>query len=250
VLGTVTVQLSEFHNNRDVVKTYPLNAVDKTRNVDAGSITLQISFEVDKYNAGTSTVAIFSVPLSSILERPENNGLSIPKFIHQAMQTILAKGIDSEGIFRLSGHAGHISELKMQIDSGIFVDLDKIENVHDLSGLFKLFFRELPDPLLTYEYYDEFSAVLREPKEKHGHALSLIIPKLPLHNRVLLEQLTLFLIKISNNSAVNKMTISNLSIVFGPNLLRNQSNDFDSMTVALQVMSSILDNYSQIFSLE
>jgi hypothetical protein len=40
------------------------------------------------------------------------------------------------------------------------VDLNTVVNVHTVAGLLKVFFRELPEPLLTFELYDAFLAAI------------------------------------------------------------------------------------------
>jgi hypothetical protein len=50
--------------------------------------------------------------------------------------------------------------------------------------------------------------------------LVTIIGELPVPNKALLREMMELLAYIENNSDVNKMTSSNLSIVFAPNLIR------------------------------
>ena len=72
--------------------------------------------------------------------------------------------IDTEGIFRRSGNTTRINELKRKINSGEDVQLMK-EDTHAVAGLLKTFLRELEEPLLTYELYDEiiqFSGITRK----------------------------------------------------------------------------------------
>lgn len=62
--------------------------------------------------------------------------------------------IDTEGIFRRSGNISRISDLKAKINRGINIDVSR-ESTHDVAGLLKTFLRELSEPLLTYELYEE-----------------------------------------------------------------------------------------------
>ena len=44
---------------------------------------------------------------------------------------------------------------------GVVVD-QEVYNVHDVTGTMKQFFRNLPDPLLTHQLYEEFIVTARE----------------------------------------------------------------------------------------
>lgn len=80
----------------------------------------------------------------------------LPEFIVKAMDYLLQYATNIEGLFRISGHAGSIAELKKKLNSGKAIDLEDVENVHNLAGLVKLYFRELPNPLICFECYDMF----------------------------------------------------------------------------------------------
>lgn len=64
--------------------------------------------------------------------------------------------IDTEGIFRRSGNYSQIVALKQKVNSGQSDDVDfKETDTHIVAGLLKSFLRDLSEPLLTYELYDE-----------------------------------------------------------------------------------------------
>ena len=44
---------------------------------------------------------------------------------------------------------------------GVVID-PEVYTVHDVTGTLKLFFRSLPDPLLTHQLYDSFIATMRK----------------------------------------------------------------------------------------
>ncbi|GLD73896.1 rho GTPase-activating protein 32 isoform X3, partial [Lates japonicus] len=65
-----------------------------------------------------------------------------------------------DGIYRLSGIASNIQKLRHEFDSEQIPDLTKdvyIQDIHCVGSLCKLYFRELPNPLLTYQLYEKFS---------------------------------------------------------------------------------------------
>lgn len=44
---------------------------------------------------------------------------------------------------------------------GVVID-PEVYTVHDVTGTLKLFFRSLPDPLLTHQLYNSFIATMRK----------------------------------------------------------------------------------------
>ncbi len=78
--------------------------------------------------------------------------------------------MESEGIFRISGVKSQVDKLRTQFEegtptihmhlrlSGKVVDFNKVEDPNVVSGLLKMYFRELPEPLLTFDLFDQFLA--------------------------------------------------------------------------------------------
>lgn len=124
---------------------------------------------------------VFGVSLGRLYER---DGLAVPMVVYQCIQAVDLYGLNVEGIYRLSGSQAHVNKLKSMFDTGeLFAallylcdvwlaNIDAIDttspqldfrnpenffhDVNSVAGLLKQFFRDLPDPLLTREYYDNF----------------------------------------------------------------------------------------------
>lgn len=60
-----------------------------------------------------------------------------------------------QGIFRLSGGAATVQQLRKDFDKGEDVSLNTIEDPHIVAGLLKLFLRELPEPVFPFDHYHE-----------------------------------------------------------------------------------------------
>lgn len=133
-------------------------------------------------------------------------------------------GPKSEGIFRVPGDNDSISELKLRIDRGYYT-LDGVDDPHVLASLMKLWLRELCDPLVPEEMYNECILNAKDPD-----ACVRIIERLPTINRrvVLFVVSFLQLFLEERTQRVTKMTPANLALVMAPNLLRCSS---DSMSV-------------------
>ncbi len=56
------------------------------------------------------------------------------------------------------------------------------QDVHSVSSLLKLYFRELPDPLCTYKLYDDFLKAAKVPEDLRLSAMRQVIRALPQEN--------------------------------------------------------------------
>lgn len=114
---------------------------------------------------------------------------------------------------------------------------------HAIAGALKSYLRELPEPLMTFDLYDEWiQASNIQEQDKRLQALWNACEKLPKANHNNIRYLIKFLSKLSEYQDVNKMTPSNMAIVLGPNLLWPQSegNITEMMTtVSLQIVGII-----------
>ncbi|KAF9268778.1 RhoGAP-domain-containing protein [Marasmius fiardii PR-910] len=144
-------------------------------------------------------------------------------------------GTRSEGIFRVPGDGDSISELKLRIDRGYY-NLEGVDDPNTLASLMKLWLRELLDPLVPEEMYNECVTNSQDPG-----ACVHIVERLPTINRrvvlFVISFLQLFLEDKVQSST--KMTPANLALVMAPNLLRCKS---ESMAVVFTNAQ-----YEQIF---
>jgi Rho GTPase-activating protein 1 len=60
----------------------------------------------------------------------------------------------------VSGEAREIREIRNCIESGKLAQFSKFVDVHAIAGVLEAFLRELPEPLLTYDLYDQLLNVL------------------------------------------------------------------------------------------
>lgn len=73
-------------------------------------------------------------------------------------------GLEVEGIFRISGSAKRVNALEFQFDqstSSYGLDLNwEGYTVHDAASLFRRYLNRLPDPVIPFEYYQQFRDVM------------------------------------------------------------------------------------------
>lgn len=91
---------------------------------------------------------------------------------------------------------------------------------HAVAGALKSYLRELPEPLMIFELYNEwFEAAGEKDLDVKLERFRAVLKKLPPENYNNLRYLIQFLACLSEHQAVNRMTPSNIAIVLGPNLL-------------------------------
>ncbi|XP_030832598.1 unconventional myosin-IXAa isoform X3 [Strongylocentrotus purpuratus] len=158
------------------------------------------------------------------LEDLVNEEIRIPIVLERLITAVEVNGLYTEGIYRKPGPAAKVREIKHLINSE--PDVDNIDfgsySVLVIAQVLKSFFREMPEPLLTYQLYEEFLRAT-EIVDKHEKLQSLqsSIEKLPLENYDALERLIFHLARIAENENTNKMSASNLAIVFAPCILKS-----------------------------
>ncbi|KAF9564759.1 hypothetical protein CPC08DRAFT_228969 [Agrocybe pediades] len=144
-------------------------------------------------------------------------------------------GLKAEGIFRVPGDNDSVSSLKLRIDRGYYT-LENVDDPHVLASLIKLWLRELCDPLVPEELYNECVEQAKNPE-----ACMQIVERLPtINRRVVLFVISFLQLFLEERvQRVTKMTPANLALVMAPNLLRCNS---DSMSVVFTNAQ-----YEQIF---
>ncbi|XP_044856493.1 unconventional myosin-IXa-like [Mauremys mutica] len=130
-------------------------------------------------------------------------------------------GLYTEGIYRKSGSTSKIKELRQGLDTDIDnVNLDDY-NIHVIASVFKQWLRDLPNPLMTFELYEEFLQAmgLQERKETIRGVYS-VINQLSRTHLSTLERLIFHLVRIALQEETNRMSANALAIVFAPCILR------------------------------
>lgn len=100
------------------------------------------------------------------------------------------------------------------------------QDVHVVASVLKAYLRSLPEPLLTYGFYNDFMEASQINNDQHRKAKILnIINQLPQGNHANLKYLMKFLSKLSEKQSQNKMSTQNIAIVMSPNLLWPQNEN-------------------------
>uniref|UniRef100_A0A8C9MJW1 Myosin IXB n=1 Tax=Serinus canaria TaxID=9135 RepID=A0A8C9MJW1_SERCA len=159
----------------------------------------------------------FGVSVSALTS--ERN--SVPVVMEKLLEYVEMHGLYTEGIYRKSGSANRMKELKQLLQED--PNSVKLENfpIHTITGILKQWLRELPDPLMTSAQYNDFLRAVELPeKQEQLCAIYSVLEQLPQANHNTLERLIFHLVKVALIEDVNRMSPNALAIVFAPCLLR------------------------------
>ncbi|XP_072268572.1 beta-chimaerin isoform X2 [Pyxicephalus adspersus] len=178
-----------------------------------------------------------------------------PMVVDRCIQEIEQRGLKSEGLYRVSGFTEHIEDVKMSFDR----DGDKADiscttypDINIIAGALKLYFRDLPIPVITYDSYSKFieAAKISNPDERLEaiHEALMLLP--PAHYETL-RYLMIHLKKVTQNEKDNLMGAENLGIVFGPTLMRppeeNALTSLNDMRHQKQIVQILIQNEDVLF---
>ncbi|EDL79158.1 rCG26784, isoform CRA_c [Rattus norvegicus] len=94
-----------------------------------------------------------------------------PMVVDMCIREIESRGLNSEGLYRVSGFSDLIEDVKMAFDRDgekADISVNMYEDINIITGALKLYFRDLPIPLITYDAYPKFieSAKIVDPDEQ------------------------------------------------------------------------------------
>uniref|UniRef100_A0A665U573 Rho GTPase-activating protein 44 n=1 Tax=Echeneis naucrates TaxID=173247 RepID=A0A665U573_ECHNA len=179
----------------------------------------------------------------SLEEHLNISGREIAFPIEACVTMLLECGMQEEGLFRVAPSASKLKKLKASLDCGVLDVQEYSSDPHAIAGALKSYLRELPEPLMTTELYDEWiQASNIQDMDKRLQALMAACEKLPTDNLNNFRYLIKFLARLSEYQDANKMTPGNMAIVLGPNLLwtHTEPNMTEMMTtLSLQIVGII-----------
>ncbi|OAD03626.1 hypothetical protein MUCCIDRAFT_133568, partial [Mucor lusitanicus CBS 277.49] len=161
--------------------------------------------------------------------------------------------MDYEGIYRKSGGVGQMRQIQQSFEKGEvpnLIDEEKWNDICAITSVLKQYFRELPNPLFTYELHSKFmDAMMISNSSEQLQTMTQLIQTLPIENFNTLKYLMEHLNRVQNRSKENLMTSKNLAVIFGPTLLRDQDENRDllEMNHKINAIEFILNHMDTLF---
>uniref|UniRef100_A0A672ZLK3 Rho GTPase activating protein 45b n=1 Tax=Sphaeramia orbicularis TaxID=375764 RepID=A0A672ZLK3_9TELE len=182
----------------------------------------------------------------------------IPFIITKCISEIERRALKMKGIYRVNGVKTRVEKLCQAFENGKeLVELSQC-SPHDISNVLKLYLRQLPEPIMPFRLYNRLMGLAKESLHSDGDSpeaeeaestgpspavgrgpelvdlgpdtdpeilvlvdkLKELLKELPKANIATLRYIVRHLRRIAELEDDNKMSPSNLGIVFGPSLMR------------------------------
>ncbi|XP_029102043.1 rho GTPase-activating protein 12-like isoform X1 [Scleropages formosus] len=193
---------------------------------------------------------VFGCSLTSLCQREST---TVPNFVRMCIDHVEKTGLGVDGLYRVSGNLAVVQKLRFAVNHDEKVNLEdsKWEDIHVTTGALKMFFRELPEPLFTYSHFGDFVNAIKCPDYKQRvHLIRDLLKQLPRPNQDTMQALFMHLRKVVENGELNRMTTQSVAIVFGPTLLRPETETANiavHMVYQNQIVELILLEYDAVF---
>ncbi|ELP95078.1 hypothetical protein EIN_253520 [Entamoeba invadens IP1] len=228
----------------DIEKAFCFEVVYNKQYVFMCKSEYELNIWINKLSLEANAWGVFGYPLESSVKKC-NWRFPIPVF--RSIEYLEKNGGKTmEGIFRLSASFINMSKVKEILDNDQDVDMDSFGDCKVASVILKDYIRSLPNPLIPFDYYDNY---INLPKRS-------IDPKLFIESLPLVNQDTLFIIcnllnDIITNESQTKMNAANLATCIGLTICRPpQPPKMDELVhtkIAIAAFEFLLNNFEPIF---
>uniref|UniRef100_UPI00358F4D4B rho GTPase-activating protein 8 isoform X3 n=1 Tax=Myxine glutinosa TaxID=7769 RepID=UPI00358F4D4B len=190
------------------------------------------------------------IPVEVQRLKEKSNGENIPLVLKQTVSYLKLKGLKTEGLFRRSATTQVVQEVKQKFNLGKPVNFEEYKGIHVAAVILKVFLRELPQPLLTFNLHPCILALSCVESSLRVTKIKEILNALSGLNYIVLKYLMCFLNMVAQQSMQNRMTAQNLAVVLGPNITWSQEKVQSLHTfVPVNIFTELcIDFYDNIFT--
>ncbi|CAB1314516.1 unnamed protein product [Coregonus sp. 'balchen'] len=212
----------------------------------AGSVEMldQSGDEEDSRGGSKASHQVFGCCLEMLCEREKN---TVPRFVRLCTEEVERRGLETDGIYRVSGNLAVIQKLRFLVNhEKLNLDQSEWEDIHVITGALKLFFRELPEPLVPYGFFTDIVETIKmsDYLDKVDR-LKWLVLSMPPPNHDTMRFMFSHLKRVMEHADSNRMSTQNIGIVFGPTLMRPERDNANmaiNMVYQNQAVELILDD--------
>ncbi|KZV76944.1 RhoGAP-domain-containing protein [Peniophora sp. CONT] len=179
----------------------------------------------------------------------------IPRVLAVCIAEVDARGLDVEGIYRISGRHSVVSSLQHRLERNEREFSLDTDDVHAAASLLKAYLRSLPDPLFKFPLQERVKHT-EDHDEQRANGFVLLrskIRRLPAINRYVLRAVLEHLARVVAHVKQNKMDSKNLGIVFATVIFGEEDTapvESDLLRMASwkdTVMEDLIENAYMLF---
>lgn len=189
-------------------------AVGKIKVEEAAKKTAQksktILTDIERWQKGVASTDVFGVPIEVTVQR-QQYGKPVPHILVKCADYLVLSGLNSQFLFKAEGDKKVIQHLVSMYNQDPNASLPEGVNPFDVAALAKYYLASLPEPLTTFELYDEIKGA-----RSSIHAMRNTLKKLSNVNFMTLEYVTALLLRVSQKSLLNKMDARSLAMEMAP----------------------------------
>ncbi|GAB0099270.1 hypothetical protein DMENIID0001_151200 [Sergentomyia squamirostris] len=180
---------------------------------------------------------------------------NVPRVLVESVKVLESKYMHVVGLYRISGNYATVQDMRFHINSNNFKVLKEQKDPHTITGIIKLLFRELEEPLISLKHLDQYiddCNFLSLRKEYQIMAVQTLVEKLHPVHRDTLQYLMKHLNKVINTHG-NQNNAGTLSVVVGACIFYELLSDVDfqmnlaKCTVTNKCIEIMIEEYSAIF---
>ncbi|KAF9317025.1 hypothetical protein BG003_001299 [Podila horticola] len=193
---------------------------------------------------------------NDLQDQVEREQRTIPLVVEKCIEAVDMRGLELEGIYRRSGMSAESRKLVEAFNNDHPPDLTDPEIYQDICSItsaLKQFLRNLPEPLIPSSLYDGFMDAIDLPSHKAQlHEFGELVRRMPEAHFQTMKALMQHLDRVTQNSCINRMNAKNLSVVFGPTLMRNADPSKEIMDVTCKnlVIEFLILHTDELFTTE
>lgn len=195
---------------------------------------------------------------------PSNGGITgdtsgskqIALFVEKCISHVESKGITTPGIYRIPANMNQLKAIREKYLKGEDINFnDGNFEVSTVASVLKSYLRDLPDSIIPQSSYFDIAACLKTCNLDTAYkpeTLKRLIQSISKPNYDILKTVIVHLKKVSLNSDKNMMNTFNLSVVFGPTMLRSpldsDKSHIPDYTTQIFLVETLINHVDEIFS--
>ncbi|KAL2920439.1 hypothetical protein RDABS01_011930 [Bienertia sinuspersici] len=189
-------------------------AVGKTKVEEVAKKTAQrsksIVSDIERWQKGVASSDVFGVALEITVQQQQSSR-PIPQILVRCADHLIVQGLSTPYLFKTEGDKKAIEQLVSLYNQEPNATPPENANPLDIAIVIKCYLASLPEPLATFELYDEIRSA-----RSSINGIRNVLKKLPTVNYMTLEFVTALLLRVSQKSVLNKMDAKSLSEEMAP----------------------------------